>query len=69
MSEPAETGVFATATCTALLFAYGAGYFVARLTHVLVNHGYRIRSSHGVSWCDVVFIPLVELEHLVRGIS
>lgn len=49
-------------------FTYVVAYFVVRLSHVLVNHGYRIHSTSGLTWWDVVFAPMVMLEQAVRGI-
>jgi len=55
--------------CGAIPFLYCVAYVVVRLAHVLVNHGYRIRSGYSLSWWDVVFAPLVALEQAVRGIG
>ncbi len=54
--------------CGAVPFTYVVAYFVVRLSHVLVNHGYRIHSTSGLTWWDVVFAPMVMLEQAVRGI-
>ena len=55
--------------CGSLAGGYVIAYFVLRLMHVLVNYGYRIRTEHGFTVLDIVFVPLVELERLVRGIG
>jgi hypothetical protein len=55
--------------CGAIPLTYVVAYVVVRLSHVLVNHGYRIHSSSGLTWWDVVFAPLVMLEQAVRGIG
>lgn len=67
--ERASTGWAAWGCAGVFLLTYGGAYLVARVAHVLVNHGYqRVRSPHwGITAWDVVFAPLTALEEWARG--